>query len=91
MEIKNYTNAINAYRVTAGDFKKPVSDVKKSKNVDKAEFSTFKATVETIKMSASKAADTSASPERIAALKTAVSDGKYEVSSEKILNAIIGG
>ena len=91
MEIKNYTNAINAYRLTAGDFKKPVSDVKKSKNVDKAEFSSFKATVETVKAAAAKAADASASPERIAALKTAVSEGKYDVSSEKIINTIIGG
>ena len=40
---------------------------------------------------AAKAADASASPERIAALKTAVSEGKYDVSSEKIINTIIGG
>lgn len=90
MNIKNCTNAINAYRATSFDKdlkNKPASSVKE-KNTDKAEFSINKNNIDTAKASIAKSVDTSASTERISALKNLISEGKYNVPAENIASSI---
>lgn len=93
MDIKNCTNAINAYQAIGGTkFEtetKKSDEIKKKKNTDKLELSSSKNTLEGVKASIVKNAEASASPERIAALTAAVSEGKYSVSSESIANSIL--
>lgn len=86
MNIKNCTNAVNAYKATAFDKElktKPFSGAK-AKNTDKAEFSTAKGNLDGIKSAAVKSADAQASAERIAALRSQIAEGKYNISSENI-------
>ena len=93
MEIKKYTSAINAYRSVnfENEQKKSLTSVKKEKNTDKADFSSVKNSIDTIKASALKSTEGSASAEKIAALRTAISEGNYNISSEKIAAAILEG
>ena len=92
MDIKNCTNAINAYRATSYDKDKELNakpvTVVKEKNTDKAEFSCNKNSVEGLKSSIAKSVDSSASAERITALKNSINEGKYNVPAESITLAI---
>lgn len=93
MDIRNCTNAINAYQAIGetkftADVKK-TDEVKKAKNTDKLELSSAKNNIDGVKSSIAKSASAPASAERIAALKNAVSEGKYNVSSEAIANAML--
>lgn len=95
MEIKNYTSALNAYRYASESASRPVSgrsQRNKGKNTDKAEFSSAaKASFsDSLKAAAKAAADSSASPERLAALSAKIADGSYSVSSEEIADSILG-
>lgn len=95
MEIKNYTSAINAYRYASDCASKPVSgrtQKSKGKNTDKAEFSASSRAgfSEALRTAAKAAADSSASPERIAELSAKIADGSYKVSSEDIADSILG-
>ncbi len=93
MDIRNCTNAINAYQSIGGakfdaDVKK-TDGVKKAKNTDKLVLSSSLNNVDGVKASIVKSADTPASAERIAALKNAVAEGKYNVSSDAIANSML--
>lgn len=90
MDIKNISNIISSYRTIGHDNdnkKLNSSSVKKQKNVDKVEFS-FANSIENVKAAAVKNAESSASSERIEALRNAVSDGSYSVPAEKIAAAM---
>lgn len=92
MNINNCTNAINAYKATSYDKEKELKNkpavVAKEKNTDKAEFSVNKNNIEGLKSSIAKSVDTSASAERIAALKNSIIEGKYNVPAESIALSI---
>ena len=90
MNINNCTNAINAYRATSfdKDLKNKPTVSAKEKNTDKAEFSVNKNSVESMKASITKSVDSSASAERIAALKNSINEGKYNVPAENIASAM---
>lgn len=92
MNINNCTNAINAYKAVAYDKEKDLKNkpvaAPKGKNTDKAEFSVNKNNIEGLKSSIAKSVDTSASAERIAALKNSINEGKYNVPAENIASAI---
>lgn len=96
MEIKNYTSAVNAYRFAAENQASASRTQKKNAgvrtNTDKAEFSAAsrQSFSDTLKAAASKAADSSASPEKIAAISMQVRNGTYNVSAEEVASAIIG-
>lgn len=96
MEIKNYTNAVNAYRFAADNKVRSVKKQNSAKNTDKAEFSAAaKANhavsfADSLKASAKAAADTSASSARLNELSKAISDGSYSVSAEDVASAILG-
>ncbi|MCI7766848.1 MAG: flagellar biosynthesis anti-sigma factor FlgM [Oscillospiraceae bacterium] len=94
MEIKNYTSALNAYKYAGEAASRSVNRVSrdKSKNTDKAEFSvSARASFsDSLKSAAKAAADSSASPERLAALSAKIADGSYNVSSEDIADSIMG-
>lgn len=95
MEIKNYTSAVNAYRYASDCASRPLTgrtQKNKGKNTDKAEFSvSARASFsDTLKAAAKAAADSSASPERIAELSAKIADGSYSISSEDIADSILG-
>lgn len=93
MTIKNITSAVNAYRYnTEPAERKKVSAKKTARNTDKAEFSgSGRASfADTLRTAARNAAEGSASPERIDALRSAVKDGSYSVSAEAVADAILG-
>lgn len=88
MEIKNCTSALNAYQNTIArqDSVKRVQNTKR-KNTDKVEFS--KSSSDGLKSSVLHNVEAYASPERISALKNALRDGQYSISSDSIAAAII--
>lgn len=95
MEIKNYTSAVNAYRAYSES--SASSRIQKKKetgrtNTDKAEFSSASRAsfAETLNAAASKAANSSASAERIAALRSQVKSGSYNVPAEDVAASILG-
>lgn len=93
MTIKNITSAVNAYRYnTEPAERKKVSAKKTARNTDKAEFSgSGRASfADTLRTAARNAAEGSASPERIDALRAAMKDGSYSVSAEAVADAILG-
>lgn len=95
MEIKNYTSAISAYRYASESLSKPVSgrtQKNKGKNTDKADFSSASRASfsDTLRAAAKSAAESSASPERLAALAEKIANGSYNVSSEEIADSILG-
>lgn len=91
MEINSYLKAVNAYTLPNAEKEskaKPVAQTK-AKNTDKAEFSVgSKSAIETMRAYTVTAAQSSVSPERIAALKAAIADGSYNVSSNVIAAAM---
>lgn len=95
MEIKNYANAINAYRYNSENGSPSVrreKNVKTKANTDKAEFSSAARAgfADSLKAAAKNAAQASASPERLSALSAKISDGSYNVSAEDVASAIMG-
>lgn len=95
----NNVSAVNAYLHAADTGVKKHMSVSKSRNVDKAEFSSAARAASEASMTdytakaraaAAKAAESSASDERIAALKASVSSGNYRILSSDIAAAIIG-
>ena len=93
MEINKYSSVMSAYAKTSY---KPA--VKKrgettAKNVDKAEFSSASSTgaLDSAKASAKKSVESFASPERIAALKSMIADGSYNISAESVAASIFEG
>lgn len=94
MEIKNYTNAISAYKATPYDKTKSEKhiSVSVSKNTDKVDFSSSKPkSLEELKSSISSKAESNASLEKIINLKAQISSGQYNIPSDTISTAILEG
>lgn len=94
MTVKNLSSAVNAYRYNMEPAGKKRTAAKKAsgKNTDKAEFSgSGRASfADTLRAAAKTAAESSASAERITALRSAVRDGSYSVSAETVADSILG-
>ena len=91
MNIKNCTNAVNAYKATSYDkeLKSRTLSGAREKNTDKVEFSANKNSVEGLKASAVKNVEAQAAAERLAALKSLINEGKYTISAENIASSIL--
>ena len=93
MEIKNYTNAISSYKTNSYD--KSIREKQKSesttKNIDKVEFSSKPTSVQGLKASIAQKVEDSSSFEKIAGLKTLISNGQYNIPAETISKAITQG
>lgn len=95
MEIKNYSNVINAYRFNSdsisGGTRKTKSASARS-NTDKADFSAASRAsfADSLKAAAKSDSDRAASPERIQALSVSIANGTYSVSAQDVANSILG-
>ncbi|MCM1577907.1 MAG: flagellar biosynthesis anti-sigma factor FlgM [Ruminococcus sp.] len=97
MTVKNLSSAVNAYRYNAEPAERKKSTAKRTsggRNVDKFDFSGAENTrasfTDALRAAAKSAAESSASPERLRALNTAVRNGSYNVSDEAIADSILG-
>lgn len=99
MEINKCSNsAITSYNKITNSIEivkrgNSVVPIAAPKNVDKAEFSSaYKSkTVDSSKADIKKIIDGDASPERIAALKSMIADGTYNIPAESIALSILEG
>lgn len=97
MEIGKLGNAMGIYRKMENSYKTGVKDGKKvsssAKRVDTFEMSAGAraAGAEAAKASAKKFADSDASADRIASLKSRIADGSYNVSPESVAASIFEG
>lgn len=98
MEINKLGNAMGIYRKMENSYKSGVKDGKKvsassAKRVDTFEMSAGAraVSIEPAKASAKKAADSGASADRIASLKSRIADGSYNVSPESVAASIFEG
>ncbi|MCH5192561.1 MAG: flagellar biosynthesis anti-sigma factor FlgM [Oscillospiraceae bacterium] len=92
MEIKKYGSVMPAYAKTAYEPPKTKRGKASVKNTDKAEFSSAsksEGAVAGAKASVRKAVESFASPETIAALKSMIADGSYDISAEDVASAIL--
>ena len=104
MNINGYTNALNAYLHTSGEYdagRKNTPAASKTRNTDKVEFSAAgrAKTAESDSLTAATASarvftvnevNAGASPERLSALKSAVASGNYYIPSADIASAMLG-
>lgn len=96
MKINKCNSAIPAYKINSNyeplkkDSGLPASSVK---NMDKVEFSSASRTklIDYAKADIKNKVEGFASPERIAALKSMISDGTYNVPAESVASAIFEG
>lgn len=94
MEINNIGSALNVYKKMDSGYKRAAaksSDPVGARNVDRVEFSS--AASDAANISAAKAeikrdVESGASEERIEALRSAVANGSYYVSPERVAGAI---
>ncbi|MCI5945357.1 MAG: flagellar biosynthesis anti-sigma factor FlgM [Oscillospiraceae bacterium] len=97
MEVGKLGNAMGIYRKMENSYKTGVKDGKKvsssAKRVDTFEMSAGAraAGAEAAKASAKKFADSDASADRIASLKSRIADGSYNVSPESVAASIFEG
>ena len=98
MEINKLGTAMGIYRKMENSYKSGIKDGKKvsassAKRVDTFEMSAGARAVniEPAKASAKKAADSGASVDRIASLKSRIADGSYNVSPESVAASIFEG
>lgn len=97
MEVGKLGNAMGIYRKMENSYKSGVRDGKKvsssAKRVDTFEMSAGAraAGAEAAKASAKKFADSDASADRIASLKSRIADGSYNVSPESVAASIFEG
>ena len=97
MEVGKLGNAMGIYRKMENSYKTGVKDGKKvsssAKRVDTFEMSAGAraAGAEAAKASAKKFADSDASADRIASLKSRIADGSYNVSLESVAASIFEG
>jgi anti-sigma28 factor (negative regulator of flagellin synthesis) len=90
MNVNKCSSAIGAYMANSyeKDVKTKSACETKTKNMDRAEFSSNALGIQGVKSGAAKGAQSSASPERIAALKSMIAEGKYNVPAESVARAI---
>ena len=93
MEIKKYGSVMPAYAKTAYEPPKTKRDKANVKNTDKAEFSSVsksEVAVAGAKTSVKMAVESFASPKTIAALKSMIADGSYDIPAETVAASILG-
>lgn len=97
MEINKLGTAMGIYKKIENSYKSGVKDGKKvsvssAKRVDTFEMSAgARASIEPAKAAAKKFADSDASADRIAVLKSKIADGSYNVSPESVAASIFEG
>ena len=93
MEIKKYGSVMSAYAKTAYEPPKTKRESANVKNTDKAEFSSAsksEGAVASAKASVKMSVESFASPETIAALKSMIADGSYDIPAESVAASILG-
>ncbi|MBQ5319743.1 MAG: flagellar biosynthesis anti-sigma factor FlgM [Oscillospiraceae bacterium] len=93
MEIKNYRSAVTAYVKNTYEPAKKKCTSSAVKNTDKAEFSAASGAgaLANAKIAAKQSVESFASPERIAALKSMIADGSYDISADDVAASIFEG
>lgn len=93
MEINKYGSVMSAYMKSSYEPTKRERVGTSAKNTDKAEFSSVPRDggVSQAKASVKKEVESFASAKRIAALKTMISDGSYNISAERVAASIMEG
>ena len=94
MEVNKYGSVMSAYMKTAYEPSKLKKDEKSVKNTDKADFSSASrgaGAVAGAKASVKKEVESFASPKRIAALKSMIADGSYNIPAESVAASILEG
>lgn len=97
MEINKLSTAMGVYRKIENSYKSGAKNEKKvtassAKRVDTFEMSAgARMSVESAKAAAKKLADSDASADRIASLKSRIADGSYNVSPESVAASIFEG
>lgn len=93
MNVNKYSSYVSAYVKNTYEPVKKKQSVSVSKNVDKAEFSAAskEGAVSGAKASVKRSVESYASAERIAALKSMIADGSYNVSAENVAASILEG
>ena len=93
MEIKKYGSVMPAYAKTAYEPPKTKRGSANVKNTDKAEFSSAsksEGAAAAAKASVKMSVESFASPETIAALKSMIADGSYDIPAESVAASILG-
>lgn len=94
MEVNKYGSVMSAYLKTSYEPTKLKKDGAAAKNTDKAEFSSASrgaGAVAGAKASVKKEVESFASPKRIAALKSMIADGSYNIPAESVAASILEG
>lgn len=97
MEINKLGSAMGVYRKMENSYKSSVKDGKKisassAKRVDTFEMSAgARVSIEPAKAAAKKFAESDASADRIASLKSRIADGSYNISPESVAASIFEG
>ena len=92
MEIKKYGSVIPAYAKTAYEPPKTKRGSANAKNTDKAEFSSASKSggaAAAAKASVKASVESFASPKTIAALKSMIADGSYDIPAESVAASIL--
>lgn len=93
MEVNKYGSVMSAYMKTSYEPSKLKKDGKSVMNTDKAEFSSASRGAGALagaKASVRKEVESFASPKRIAALKSMIADGSYNIPAESVAASILG-
>ena len=93
MKINEYGSVISAYSRAAYEPVRKKENGKTAQNTDKADFSAASkaGAAAGAKASVVKTVESFASPERIAALKSMIADGSYNISPESVAASILEG
>ena len=93
MKINKYGSVISAYARSAYEPARRKQDGKIAQNTDKAEFSSASKAGAAVSARAAvvKTVESFASPERIAALKSMIADGSYNIPAESVAASILEG
>lgn len=93
MEINKYGSVMSAYMKSSYEPVKRERSGASVKNTDKAEFSSASKDggISQAKASVKKEIESFASSKRIAAIKTMISDGSYNISPERVAASIMEG
>ena len=93
MEINKYGSVMSAYMKSSYEPARRGRVGASAKNTDKAEFSSVPKDggVSQAKASVKKELESFATPKRIAALKTMIADGSYNISAECVASSIMEG
>lgn len=98
MEINSYTNAIKAYKnpVFEKDIKSSSNSINtviqtKTKNVDVADFSVSKKSLDSMKASIAAAVDADLGTDGVNSLQAKISEGGYNFTGKNILSKILEG